>query len=163
MGERGSTGKQLQPDDVEFQFDLDIYTPYLLNRTGVRIADAFDHDLKRHGINLQMWRILAALWHSGEVRLSDLSLLTSIEISTLSRGVARLADKGYIERQKSGNDGREVRLQLSEEGRRMTAQLIPMALQCESELIRGFSHEEVKSLKNLLLRMYQNLDSRNAR
>jgi len=162
MGEQG-TGKQIDGIDVEFQFDLDVYTPYLLNRTGVRIADAFDHDLKRHGINLQMWRIVAALWHSGQVRLSDLSHLTSIEISTLSRGVARLADKGYIERQKSGNDGREVRLQLSDQGRQMTARLIPMALQAESDLIRGFSPDEVKVLKNLLMRMYQNLDTRNAR
>ena len=42
---------------------LDDYLPYLLNRAGARIADAFGKVTRQHGISLQMWRVLAALHH----------------------------------------------------------------------------------------------------
>ena len=66
-------------------FDLTRYLPYLVNRTGVRIATAFGEELRPHGITLQMWRVLAALDHADGQRISDLAALTSIDVSTSSR------------------------------------------------------------------------------
>ena len=58
-------------------FDLTRYLPYLVNRTGIRIAAAFAEEFKAHGITLQMWRVLAALDHADGQRISDLAALTS--------------------------------------------------------------------------------------
>ena len=137
--------------------DLEVYTPYLLNRAGVRVAMAFSKDLKPFDISLQMWRVLAAIWHNGELRLSDLANVTSIEISTLSRIVGSMERKGLVNRNRAGHDAREVRLSLSDAGRSMTKKIIPLALDYEARLTAGLSDEELATLKRLLVRMFANM------
>ena len=66
-------------------FELARYLPYLINRTGAKLALAFGRELVRFGVTLQEWRVLAALAaHDGQ-RRSDLATLTSIVCKTRSR------------------------------------------------------------------------------
>jgi hypothetical protein len=37
-------------------FNLASYLPYLINRAGVRLAEAFGAELEAHGVTLPMWR-----------------------------------------------------------------------------------------------------------
>ncbi len=59
--------------------------PYLLNRVGVRMGELFSRRIAPFGVTLPMYRVMAALWENGDQRLSDLSTVTTTEISTLSR------------------------------------------------------------------------------
>ena len=94
-------------------FDLARYLPYLINRSGAKLALAFGRELVRFGVTLQEWRVLAALAaHDGQ-RLSDLATLTSIDVSTLSRLVDRMRRKGLLARARANGDGRAVRLALT--------------------------------------------------
>jgi len=138
-------------------FDLGNYVPYLLNRAGVRMVNAFSRELKHFDISLGMWRVLAALWHSGEQRLVDLAELTSIETSTLSRMVGSMHHKGLITRERTGHDARAVRLGLTPDGRRMTEEIIPVAMDYEAALMRGFSSQESHQLRQMLRRLYDNM------
>ena len=137
-------------------FDLQAFVPYLLNRAAVRIAEAFGEELKRHHLTVPMWRVIAALWHHGPSRLGDLSDLTAIEISTLSRLVTVLQRKGLVSRVRSEADARAVRLDLTDPGRTLTAALIPLALECERRTLSGLSEDEVAFLRRLLHRVYRN-------
>ena len=143
--------------DLKNDLDLEAYTPYLLNRAGVRVANAFSQELKRFDISLQMWRVLVALWHSGGLRLSDLAGVTSIEISTLSRIVGGLQRKALVNRQRGDRDAREVQLALAPDGRAMTEKIIPLAVAYEARLITGLSPSEVATLKRLLLKLFDNM------
>lgn len=143
--------------DLKNDLDLETYTPYLLNRAGVRVANAFSRELKRFDISLQMWRVLVALWHSGGLRLSDLADVTSIEISTLSRIVGSLQRKALVNRQRGHRDAREVLLALAPAGRAMTEEVIPLALAYEARLVAGLSPSEVATLKRLLVKMFDNM------
>jgi len=137
-------------------FDLQIYVPYLMNRAVVRIVEAFGEELKRHDLTVPMWRVLAALWHDGPSRLADLSDRTAIETSTLSRLVGTLQKKGLVSRVRSDADARAVRLDLTEQGRGLTAIIIPLALECERRTLQGLSEDEVAFLRRLLRRVYKN-------
>ena len=66
-------------------FDLANFLPYLLNRAGVKIGLSFARDIEPLGVTLPMWRVMVALWESGDQRLGDLAERTSIDFSTLSR------------------------------------------------------------------------------
>lgn len=141
-------------------FNLTGYLPYLLNRTGSRIASAFTGEIRRFGITLPMWRAMAALNHEDNQRLSRLSELTSVEISTLSRQVGTLKKLGLVQRRQSNGpdaDSRAISLSLTLKGREITEQIIPIAVQYETVALAGLSDAEVQTLKELLARLYDNM------
>jgi DNA-binding MarR family transcriptional regulator len=139
-------------------FELGQYLPYLVNRAGVRLAVSFAQDLRRHGVLLQEWRVLAALAAHGPQRLSDLAALTSIDLSTLSRLVGRMTRGRLVERGRMDGDRREVQVKLTVKGRAVTRAIIPMARRYERLALGGFSDDEARTLKRLLVRLYSNLD-----
>lgn len=139
-------------------FDLADYLPYLLNRAGVRLAVNFGRELKPHGVGVQEWRVLAALAAHGSQRLSDLAALTSIDLSTLSRLVGRMARASLVARGRVNGDRREVQVRLTPRGRRATRGIIPMAQRYEAIALAGLSATEARALKRLLVRVYANLD-----
>lgn len=144
------------------RFQLGDYVPYLVNRAGVSISNTFSRELERFGITLPMWRVMAALLDEGEQRLGDLSRLTAIELSTLSRITAAMDRVGLVLRRRSGEDARAVLIALSKEGRRVAESIVPRALHWESAAIAGMSEEEVRTLKGLLQRIYGNVEGREA-
>jgi len=137
-------------------FDLARFLPYHINRTGVRLADAFGDELGRHGLTIAMWRVLAALWQAGERKSGDLMLDTSIEQSTLSRLISSMEKRGLLTRRRSEADARTVVVKLTAEGRKLTRTLIPYALRNERIALRGFTETEVDQLLAMLARIYEN-------
>ena len=139
-------------------FDLTRYLPYLVNRTGVRIATAFGEVLRTHAITLPMWRVLAALDHADGQRISDLAALTSIDVSTLSRILDAMQEKGLVERRRgNGGDARVVTVHETEAGHALTGKIIPLARHYEDVALEGFTAEEEKALKAMLVRVYRNI------
>ncbi|MGE0154544.1 MAG: MarR family winged helix-turn-helix transcriptional regulator [Reyranellaceae bacterium] len=140
------------------QLDLDDYLPYLLNRAGAKIADAFGQVARRHGITLQMWRVLAALHHQDGQSVGSLARTTSIEISTLSRLLDQMQKKRLLLRRRDSADQRSVAIHRSAAGEAITRRLIPVALDYEARALAGLAAAEAKRLKTLLRRVYANLD-----
>ncbi|MCC2095866.1 MAG: MarR family transcriptional regulator [Hyphomicrobiales bacterium] len=139
-------------------FDLSTFLPYLVNRSGVRLAVNFSQVLKPHGIGIQEWRVLAVLHVHGALRMSALAELTSIDRTTLSRLTARMQAAGLVERGRTEDDGREVRIGMTEKGQAITAQMLPHARHYEEVAVAGLSAEEVAALKDMLAKVYDNLD-----
>jgi DNA-binding MarR family transcriptional regulator len=143
------------------KLDLSDYLPYLTNRVGSIVAEQFgDQALASHGLSIPMWRVMAVLASHGNQRQIDLAELTSIEVSTLSRLVARLIRKGLATRTRSSSSNREVVVKLSAKGHALVSHLIPIALDFEAAAIAGLSAKELAVLKHCLRRMYGNMKER---
>jgi DNA-binding MarR family transcriptional regulator len=138
--------------------DLDNYLPYLINRVGFALVENFTAGaLKGSGISIDMWRVLAALSsNSGGQRQVDLSGMTSIDASTMSRLVSRLVRIGLVTRSRSEKSSREVLVALSPKGRALVQRLIPIAVKLEETAAAGLSAKELAVAKGLLKRMYLN-------
>jgi MarR family transcriptional regulator, organic hydroperoxide resistance regulator len=138
--------------------NLDDYLPYLVNRVGVALALHFGKDaLARYGLSIEMWRVLVVLSNDGGQRQVDLGGLTSIDASTLSRMVTRLARLGFVVRRRSESDNREVEVALTAKGRSALRRLIPVARRYEAIAATGISGAELVAVKRALRRMYRNL------
>lgn len=137
-------------------FDLNRFLPYHLNRTGVRLAAAFIQELDRFDLTLPMWRVLAVLWHHGEMKVSDIVVETTIEQSTLSRLLVTMDQRGLITRERSTLDARVVVVGLTPAGREVTRTLIPLALKVERTALKGFSKQEIDTLYAMLSRIFEN-------
>jgi DNA-binding MarR family transcriptional regulator len=137
---------------------LDGYLPYLLNRAGARIATAFSEEVRPLGATLQTWRVLAALHERDGRRMGDLSETTSIEVSTLTRLVDNMEEKGLVTRRRDAADARAVTLHAAPAGRRMTRIILPIAERYEKVALEGFSEAEAAVLKTALRRLFDNMD-----
>lgn len=135
---------------------LEAYLPYLLNRAGARIADAFSKDVRPLGATLQMWRVLAALRERNATRMGDLSATTSIEVSTLTRLVDSMEKKKLVVRRGDPADARAIVLHATAAGQRLTRHILPIAERYEKLVLRGFSAREAEQLKAALRRLYAN-------
>jgi DNA-binding MarR family transcriptional regulator len=140
------------------ELDLENFLPYLINRVGAAmVADFTAHALANEDLTIVMWRALAALSDGGARRQVDLSMMTSIEVSTLSRLVARLARRGLVTRERSSNDNREVTVALSAQGRALVKRLVPIARMLERKAIEDFSVKDIEAVKRHLRAMHENL------
>jgi MarR family transcriptional regulator, organic hydroperoxide resistance regulator len=145
------------------RLDLDDYLPYLVNRVGAIIAEQFAQEaLAPHRLSIAMWRVMAALASHGSQRQIDLAVLTSIEPSTLSRLVTRMARRGLVARANSARSNREVAVNLSAKGRALVARLIPLAKRYEGEAVGGLTRDELSALKRCLRLVYANMKDRAA-
>jgi DNA-binding MarR family transcriptional regulator len=135
---------------------LETYLPYLLNRAGVRIADAFSKEIRPLGATLQMWRVLAALRELNGSRMGDLSETTSIEVSTLTRLVDSMEKKKLVARRGDPADARAIVLHATAAGRSLTRRILPIAERYEKVALQGFDAGEAERLKAALRRLYAN-------
>lgn len=140
------------------RLNLNEYLPYLVNRVGVALALRFGKDaLARHGLSIEMWRVLVVLSNNGGQRQVDLGGLTSIDTSTLSRMVTRLVRLGFVMRRRSAASNREVEVALTAKGRAALRRLVPVARRYEVLAAAGLSAGETAALKSALHLMYRNL------
>ena len=135
---------------------LETYLPYLLNRAGARIADAFSKDVRRLGATLQMWRVLAVLRERNGSRMGDLSETTSIEVSTLTRLVDSMEKKKLVARRRDPVDARAIVLHATPAGQRLTLRILPIVERYEKVALQGFDAREAERLKAALRRLYAN-------
>lgn len=131
--------------------------PYLLNRVGVRMGELFSRRLEGYGATLPMYRVMAALWEKGDQRLGELSEVTSIELSTLSRLVGAMTRRGLVSRRRPDANARTVEINLTTKGRTLVEELIPLAVSYEEVGLRSFRPNQIAGLKRDLIKVHQNL------
>ncbi|HWE72166.1 MAG TPA: MarR family transcriptional regulator [Stellaceae bacterium] len=132
--------------------------PYLLNRVGVRIAALFDERIADYGVTMPMYRVLAALRERPDQRLSDLSTMTTIEMSTLSRLVGTMKRKGFVSRRRPEDNGRTVAINLTSKGRGLVDELIPIVVHFEEVAVRNRTPAEVQWINRALADAYDCLN-----
>ncbi len=124
--------------------------PYLVRRVGIRVGELFDRAVASYGVDVSMYRVLAALAEQDCQQLGQLSAMTAIELSTLSRLIGAMAGKGLVTRRRPRGNGRIVEISLSAKGRKLVVELMPVAVHFEEIALAGFSAGEVSRLKGQL-------------
>lgn len=137
--------------------ELATYLPYLVNRVGQRFVADLTPALNRAGVDIQSWRVLIALYQQGDQPIGELSALTSINFSTLSRVVGRMETKGLVARRRGLEDARSFTVELTEDGRAVTETILPEAVGLESRAIADFTEAEQATLRQLLVKLYAGL------
>jgi DNA-binding MarR family transcriptional regulator len=122
------------PPDLP-DFDLSAFLPYRLNAVAARISRAFAERYRAFGISIPEWRVLAHLHHAGPVSVRDIELAAEMEKSKVSRAATRLEAAGYVAKRVHAGDRRLIALDLTPEGRALLAQLLPVALAYQAEVL----------------------------
>jgi DNA-binding MarR family transcriptional regulator len=146
-----------KPDGSEHAtLDLEHFLPYRLsvlsNRVSQTIAGAY---ARRFGIGVTEWRVIAVVGRYPGLSANAVAARTAMDKVAVSRAVARLLDRGLLQREMHGDDRRRSVLQLSEDGYRIYDEVVPLALDCERRLLEQLSEDERATLHALIDRLMQ--------
>lgn len=133
--------------------------PYLLNRVGVRMGELFAAELAADGLTLAGYRVLAALAEVGDQRLIDLSAMTTVEMTTLSRLVAALEARRLLRRRRPKDNLRIVQISLLAGGHALLGRYQPRAAYYERTALGGLGAKDVQAFKEALASVYDSLDA----
>jgi DNA-binding MarR family transcriptional regulator len=71
----------------------------------------------------------------------------------VSRAAQVLERRGLLRRVTNAQDGRSLRLSLTDEGRELYARVVPAVVELEAEMLQGLSAREISELKDVLRRL----------
>lgn len=133
------------------------FVPYLLYRITNRLNRQLRSKLRKTGINITRWRVLAVLQDRGKQTLGEIVELTALEQPSVSRVVAQLEREKLVTRRISKKDSRFVHVNLTAAGTRAFENIYPAAKVHQQKALSGFSNQEIDALKSYLQRIHQNI------
>lgn len=144
----------MSADDGEPGLRLESYLPYRLsvasNAVSGLIARAYQD---RFGLTIPQWRLICVLAEEGRMTQGQIVTRTFMDKVTVSRAAQGLAVRHLVDRSDNHADGRSHVLMLTPQGRRLFAEVAPLALAYEAALISGLAPEDVMLLRRLLGRL----------
>ncbi|GAB2492971.1 MarR family transcriptional regulator [Pseudoxanthomonas sangjuensis] len=136
---------------VQSDFDLDRLFSYRLSVLSNRISGAISREYhRRFGLAITEWRVMAVLGRFPGLSAGEVSARTAMDKVAVSRAVARLLERGLIQREIHDDDRRRSVLALSTEGVRVHDEVAPMVMEYHQRLFESFTPEERAVLDKLL-------------
>lgn len=142
---------------AERQDELEHFTPYLMNRIIARYNKSVEAALRDAGITVAQMRALAALAENGPRTVGELSVLTVIKQSTLSRVLDGMEAAGLVQRQTEDGDSRVRRIVLTAAGAAAHEAAWPGMLSMQDQLLRSLRPDEQETLNRMLLRIFYDI------
>ncbi|WP_169543986.1 MarR family winged helix-turn-helix transcriptional regulator [Sneathiella aquimaris] len=142
---------------VEQDFVLERFPPYLMNRIMKRMNSNLKATLKAQEIGVAEWRVIAVLKVRNALRMSELSVYTMAEQSTLSRTVDRMEAKLLLRRYEDKTDARVQRIELSDLGQEKFDKIWPIARYQSARAFRKIDPEEIVAFTQTLKKILENV------
>ena len=140
--------------DVHGDYNLEDFTPYLLNLAAETASLAFQQHYKpKYGMLRTEWRVLFHLGQYGPMHAKEICARARIHKTKVSRAVAALEQKRYLKRSEESTDRRHDVLSLTRSGEGVFQDLYRAARKFEADLVSDFTEEEQVILKTCLTRI----------
>lgn len=133
--------------------------PYVLNKTTSALNVDFQVVLRKYGLTLLHWRVLAFLNEHDDLGVSALASKTGTDQATLSRALMVLEKNGYIERRPCEEDQRVVNIHLLAHGKSVFDEVLPLAWGLHQRAVQGFTKEEQLLFNQFLKRVQVNVSA----
>lgn len=137
---------------------LERILPYLANRLTFRMNQLLNKDLRKHGLTIANWRVLAVLDFNEKASVNELATYAMIEQSTLSRLITRMEADGLVQRERIDGDGRVRSISMTAEGRKKFETVRALTLAHAERATIGLSDEEKRVFERIISVMRSNLD-----
>jgi DNA-binding MarR family transcriptional regulator len=128
----------------------------LLHQVGRELSTALERRLAPFGITAQQAALLLHAGRNGSGP-SQLMALLGTDTAGMTKLLDRLEGKGLVQRRPHPDDRRAIIIELTDQGRALATRLPPIFGQVTSQLLAGFSTDEVDQLTTMLQRMLDNL------
>lgn len=139
--------------------DLEHFLPYRLSVLSNRISQTIAQTYaERFNLVITEWRVIAVLGRHPGLSANGVAERTAMDKVAVSRTIAKLLERGLVQRDIHGDDRRRSVLELSEAGYAIYDDVAPLAQAWEQTLLAHFSDEDRRQLDALLSKLGQGLE-----
>jgi MarR family transcriptional regulator, organic hydroperoxide resistance regulator len=132
---------------------------YLVRQTHRAFTRALQARIAPHGVSIGMWFFLRALWQEDGISQRELSQRVGMMEPTTASALNNMERKGFVRRVRNRSDRRIVNVFLTERGRALRRELLPLAAEVNEAALRGLAVGEVAQLRALLGKIQARLDA----
>jgi DNA-binding MarR family transcriptional regulator len=148
-----------KPLKISGQAPFEDFLPYLIARLAYQLNGDLSEKLRREGINVTRWRILAVLAMGDGITINEIVERAMMQQSALSRALMNMEKEEYIRRVLRRDDARYVEVFLTDKGRALFTSLNLVVRRRQRRLLKGFSRQEVAAAFTLVRRLSRNMTS----
>jgi DNA-binding MarR family transcriptional regulator len=107
----------------------------------------------KYGIGVVEWRLMMFIGRAVETRANRICSETDLDKGAVSRSLATLQRMGIVSIREDGSDSRRNNVALTAKGRALHDELVPIALDRQSELVADLSLAEIAAFTGLIDRL----------
>lgn len=130
---------------------------FLVHRADLALTRTLLARFGRRGITVEQWMVLSRLSEGDGITQRELARRNGHDPTTLTRILQKMERKGLVQRGDDRDDGRALRVTVTQKGRRLQAELAVLALAGVPEVTAGMTPHELQELKRLLRLVFENL------
>lgn len=123
---------------------------FLLAKAYQRACALFKEEFERHDLTPQQFGLLAFLWQQDGITQAELSARSQIDRTTMGGLIDRLEKEGLVARTTHPDDRRAYRICLTERGKGLRDELIPLGSAVQDRITAKLDPGEVETLKQIL-------------
>src|ERR1700691_2889639 len=139
------------------QAPFDDFLPHLIARLAYQLNGDLIEKLRREGINVTRWRILAVLAMGDGITINEIVDRAMMQQSALSRALMNMEKEQYVRRVLRRDDARFVEVFLTDKGRALFNSLSIVVRRRQRRLVKGFSRKEITAAFALVRRLSRNM------
>jgi MarR family transcriptional regulator, organic hydroperoxide resistance regulator len=141
------------------QFSFDDSIGFLVNRTAVFLRRELQQAFARngHSVTPEQWALLNRLWQHDGLSQVQLAELTFKDKPNVTRMIRVLEGDGLVSRRPDENDRRANGVWLTDKGRRLEQDLVPLAEELLTRALKGIDEDGIAHLRTLLAQIDRNL------
>jgi len=155
----GTARKPLASRSAFIDFPPDASMGHLLRDCYRELARVMGKRIGGAGLAVSMWYFLRALWEADGMTQRELSQKVKMMEPSAVMALNKLQRMGLIVRSRNSDDRRKVNVFLTEKGRALREQLLPLAIEVNRVLLQGLTRAETATLRKLLRKVRENLEA----
>ena len=131
--------------------ELEKFLPYRLSVLSNTVSQAIAREYEtRFQLSITEWRVVAVLGRYDGLSAREVAERTAMDKVAVSRAVAELMKDGRVKRSTADHDKRQSVLSLTAKGRKIYAEVAPLALEHERRLLAHLDAEEQRWLGRII-------------
>lgn len=138
---------------------LNDYIGVSIHKTDLRLTNFVKVKLEPFNIAPEQNLIMMLLWEKDGISQHELVEILDKDKTNITRMASNLESKGFITREHCTEDRRSVRLYLTEEGKKLRDNVIPITEEFNELVTKGISEEEISQLKLILSKIDKNVQT----
>jgi MarR family transcriptional regulator, organic hydroperoxide resistance regulator len=148
---------KLRGDPAHPAFQVANWPFYLIARTARRYEMDMERALHRIDMDVPSWRAMMLVHEHSPSSVSEIAERAVIKLSTMTRVIQRLEKRRLVKLATRAADARVTEVFITAEGERVVEQVRAVASRIYQAAFRDLSADEIATLNELLLRVFNNL------
>jgi DNA-binding MarR family transcriptional regulator len=154
MRERKAAGSVQSDDNLppvgDRALSFDQSVGYQIRITHRLIERQLYKRIQKHGVSLGAWYFLRVLWQEDGLTQRELSQRLGMKEPSALGAIREMSASGLVKRVADTKDRRKINIYLTERGRLLEDELLPVALEMNRSIIEGLSDRESAMLIEIL-------------